>query len=159
MWQCGMFLRTVLTGLTLLSAHGAHRSWHRRPLWTVEPLLLEGQVRTVSRFLFAHSACLFTVIEWPAKCAHDSLHHKALAAQLVHVIKEEECAVKLKTGGSFSSPALRVSLCGFVWQCYCSLWSCVGMLTTDQTPESYSAISIFSSSRPCCILIYMFALH
>lgn len=59
---CSMFLQTVLTGLTLLSAHGAHHGWHRGPLWPVEPLLLEGQVRTVSRFLFAHSACLFTVM-------------------------------------------------------------------------------------------------
>lgn len=35
----------MLMCLTLLSAHGAHRSWHRGPLWTVEPPLLEGQVR------------------------------------------------------------------------------------------------------------------
>ena len=35
----------VLMFLTLLSAHGAHQSWHRGPLWPVEPPLLEGQVR------------------------------------------------------------------------------------------------------------------
>lgn len=40
-----MCFRAVLTCLTLLSAHGAHHSWHRGPLWTVEPPLLEGQVR------------------------------------------------------------------------------------------------------------------
>lgn len=40
-----MCCRAVLTCLTLLSAHGAHHSWHRGPLWTVEPPLLEGQVR------------------------------------------------------------------------------------------------------------------
>lgn len=35
----------VLICLPLLSAHGAHHSWHRGPVWTVEPPLLEGQVR------------------------------------------------------------------------------------------------------------------
>lgn len=49
----GMFLHTVWTALTLLSAHGAHHSWHRGPLRTVEPLLLEGQVRT-----FPPAVCL-----------------------------------------------------------------------------------------------------
>lgn len=42
----GLLLRTVVTALSLPSAHGAHHIGHRGPLWTVEPLLLEGQVRT-----------------------------------------------------------------------------------------------------------------
>lgn len=60
----GMFsLHAVLTGLTLLSAHGPHHSRHRRPLWPVEPLLLEGQVRTLAfiyHMLLMNNQCKHT---------------------------------------------------------------------------------------------------
>lgn len=136
----GMFLHPVLTALTLLSAHGAHHRRHRGPLWAVEPLLLERQVRAFSLLLFARSArqqlriFLICSLWWPAKCTHISLRLLLLTAQLVPVIKSKakDSAVKPKRGGSFSLPALSCSLCSFfVWQCYCSLLDCVGILTAN----------------------------
>lgn len=111
--KCGaryMFLHPVLTALTLLSAHGAHHRRHRGPLWAVEPLLLERQVRASSLLLFARSAR-----QQLRSCTHISLRLLLLTAQLVPVIKfkAKDSAVKPKRGGSFSLPALSCSLCFF----------------------------------------------
>ncbi len=60
-----MCLHTVLTGLTVLLGHGAHHSWHRGPLWTVESLLLEGQVRAS----FLSSSGFVVLLAWRCYCS------------------------------------------------------------------------------------------
>ena len=52
----------LLNGLCfLLSGNGAHAVWNRGPLWTVESLLLEGQVRT-SPPQRSCEVCIFQIV-------------------------------------------------------------------------------------------------